>query len=346
VIDSERPAARFPFSPFPSGWYAVAFSRELRRRGLVSRRLAGREVVLFRGESGRAAMFDAHCPHLGAHLGFGGMVRGDALVCPMHGFAFDAQGHCVATGYDTKPPVKCEARAWPLTEKNGVLLAYFEPSGARPAWEPPDQDMRDFGPLRTIVLRGLRTHPQETTENSVDLGHLGVVHGYREIEVTMPLRTDGHYLTTAYRMRRRALFPGTPDVRAEFTIHAFGLGYSFVDVRVRSHALRMRHFVMATPTDGAHVDLHLVTAVAGDGDLGALVPSWLLDRVIGATATRAFLFDVRQDLPLWENKVFVSPPALAQGDGPIGKYRQWARQFYAPEPRAEVVALRGSKTRN
>jgi hypothetical protein len=68
--------------------------------------------------------------------------------------------------------------------------------------------------------------------------------------------------------------------------------------------------------------------------------------VIGATATRAFLFDVRQDLPLWENKVFVSPPALAQGDGPIGKYRQWARQFYAPEPRAEVVALRGSKTRN
>ena len=62
---------------------------------------------------------------------------------------------------------------------------------------------------------------------------------------------------------------------------------------------------------------------------------------------RAFLADVHQDVPLWENKVFVSPPALAQGDGPIGKYRQWARQFYAQEQLGEVVALRaGNKPRN
>jgi len=26
----------------------------------------------------------------------------------------------------------------------------------------------------------------------------------------------------------------------------------------------------------------------------------------------------------------IQPPALAEGDGPIGKYRQWVRQFYLP----------------
>ena len=26
--------------------------------------------------------------------------------------------------------------------------------------------------------------------------------------------------------------------------------------------------------------------------------------------------------------VYVDPPALADGDGPVGAYRRWARQFY------------------
>ena len=335
--------ARFPFSPFPSGWYAVAFSDDLPRASVRARTFSGREVVLFRTESGAAAMLDAHCPHLGAHLGFGGRVQGESLRCPMHGFQFDAHGACVATGYGTKPPAKCEARAWSVVERNGMVLAYFDAGGAAPTWHPPVQDMRGFGPLRTHVMRGLRTHPQETTENSVDLGHLGVVHGYRDLDVTLPLRTEGPYLTTGYRMRRRALLPGTPAINAEFTIHVHGLGYSFVDVAVLSHGLRTRHFVMSTPTDAQHVDLHLSTAVAGDGALLGRVPSRLLDRVLGAAAMRGFLSDVRQDLPLWEHKVFVSPPALAQGDGPIGAYRKWARQFYRQEKVGEVVALRAGK---
>jgi nitrite reductase/ring-hydroxylating ferredoxin subunit len=341
----DRHAARFPFSPFPTGWYAVAFSSALPLRGVLGRRFAGREVVLFRTEAGAVGMLDAHCPHMGAHLAVGGKVRGEALRCPMHAFELDVRGRCVATGYGSKPPASCEARAWHVLEQNGMVLAHFDASGAPPTWQPASQDMHGFGPLRTHVFRGLRTHPQETTENSVDLGHLGVVHGYRELETFAPLRTEGHYLTTGYRMQRRALLPGTPAVRAELTIHVYGLGYSFVDVHVLSHGLRTRHFVMSTPTDAARVDLHLATAVGGDGPLFGRVSCKLLDRVIGPTAMRGFLSDVRQDIPLWENKIFVSPPALAQGDGPIGKYRKWARQFYAPELSAEVIALRTPHTR-
>ena len=35
-----------------------------------------------------------------------------------------------------------------------------------------------------------------------------------------------------------------------------------------------------------------------------------------------------QDRAIWENKIWLPVPALAEGDGPIGRYRQWARQFY------------------
>jgi len=41
-----------------------------------------------------------------------------------------------------------------------------------------------------------------------------------------------------------------------------------------------------------------------------------------------FVADAAKDFPIWEHKRFTQPPALARGDGPIGKYRQWAKQFY------------------
>ena len=34
----------------------------------------------------------AFCPHMGAHLGMGGMVVGNLLQCPFHGWSFDASG--------------------------------------------------------------------------------------------------------------------------------------------------------------------------------------------------------------------------------------------------------------
>lgn len=50
---------------------------------------------------------------------------------------------------------------------------------------------------------------------------------------------------------------------------------------------------------------------------------------------------MRQDVPIWEHKVHVNPPALAEGDGPIGKYRQWVKQFYVQPPRDAAPVLKG-----
>src|SRR5690606_2252178 len=59
---------RFPFTAYPSGWFVVATSEELVPGQLLSLRYFGRELVAFRGESGKPSVIDAHCPHLGAHL--------------------------------------------------------------------------------------------------------------------------------------------------------------------------------------------------------------------------------------------------------------------------------------
>ena len=64
--------------------------------GVLSLRYFGRELVLFRTESGEPRVLDAFCPHLGAHLGHGGKVQGESIRCPFHGWCFDGRGACTA----------------------------------------------------------------------------------------------------------------------------------------------------------------------------------------------------------------------------------------------------------
>ena len=45
---------------------------------------------------------------------------------------------------------------------------------------------------------------------------------------------------------------------------------------------------------------------------------------------------VRQDIPIWKNKVHRARPVLCAGDTYLGEFRQWARQFYSNPVGAEA----------
>jgi hypothetical protein len=77
---------------------------------------------------------------------------------------------------------------------------------------------------------------------------------------------------------------------------------------------------------------------------------WLPARLT-ATAFRDFALlglanDVSQDRRIWQTKHHLPLPAIAEGDGPIGTYRHWARQFLpgatVQPPRAEEPASQGA----
>jgi hypothetical protein len=37
----------------------------------------------------------------------------------------------------------------------------------------------------------------------------------------------------------------------------------------------------------------------------------------------------RQDIPIWENKIYRDRPIITKTDGPVVQYRRWFRQFYS-----------------
>jgi nitrite reductase/ring-hydroxylating ferredoxin subunit len=73
------------------------------RPGRVHRySVADEEVVVRTNRDGELRVFDAFCPHQGAHLGHGGKMDDDCLRCPFHGFYFDAEGRCIGPNIDNK----------------------------------------------------------------------------------------------------------------------------------------------------------------------------------------------------------------------------------------------------
>jgi phenylpropionate dioxygenase-like ring-hydroxylating dioxygenase large terminal subunit len=324
--------------PFPNGWYALAFSRELRAGQVMNVRFMGQELVLFRTAAGVACAMDAYCPHLGAHLGHGGRIEGETIRCPFHGFCYDVEGRCVSTPYGKRIPPRARAPVLPVREVHGLILAFHDAEGRPPAWEVPALDMTGWSPLLTKAST-FRGHPQETTENSVDVGHFSVVHGYTDVETLKEARVEGAYLNARYAMVRGKRFLGR-TVRAEFEIHVHGLGYSFVEATVPAFGIALRQLVLATPIDGQQITLRLALSMRDDlrpariHPLLGVLPRALVNPIVARQAFLGFTRDAEQDFVIWQHKRHVAPPVLAEGDGPVGRYRQWARQFYPETPAA------------
>ena len=320
---SERPipqSRRFPFG-IPNGWFLVAYAEDVAPGQVVRRHYLDRELVLFRGESGALAVLDAHCPHLGAHLGHGGRVVGDSLRCPFHAWRFDVQGRCVEIPYAERIPPRARAGVYPCVERNGMVFCWYDARGRAPAFEVPDiAEWHDPGYL-TPWFRyewTLRTQPQEMAENGIDWPHFASIHRMTVPDTRHAEFREHSYLWSVGGSKSVSTLEGARDdlvMRGE----NWGLGYSFLRQTGRFETVVATGL---TPIDEAttHVQMGVIGKQAG---LSRDALSETLRRYVEEHAVLA-----EEDFPIWENKRFRADPLLCDGDGPIAEYRRWAAQFY------------------
>ncbi|HEY8493236.1 MAG TPA: Rieske 2Fe-2S domain-containing protein [Myxococcota bacterium] len=310
------PGPRFPF-PIPTGWFAVAFSDELPAGTVRAVRAFGRELVAWRGTDGVPHVFDAYCPHLGAHLGVGGRVEPGGLRCPFHAWLWDGAGRCVEVPYARKIPPKARIRAWPVCERANLLLVWHDASGALPWFEVPEVPELAGGAWTAPERREwiVRTCPQEMAENTVDEAHFRYVHGTHAVAKTESVTAEGAVFRVVSRNR-----VGTPrgEQTGRIEIETHGLGFG-------------------TTRFSGIADLLLVTAgLPVDAETMHMRLQFSVRRLPDSDATRgvgrAFLAEIErqftQDVPIWEHKVYLPRPILCDGDGPIATLRRWARRFY------------------
>ena len=332
---SPSPVETLP--PFPEGWYFIGSRESILRKKLIEKTWLGEEIVAWCDADGRICVADATCPHLGSHLGpsVGGKVRDGCLVCPFHGFEFDATGQCVATPHAPAPKA-ARMKVYETKDILGMVFAWWGSGGRPPQWRLPDEPAS--GPewcklgFRTLRFPG---HVQELAENSVDFGHLSYIHSYDNVTPVGSLSIEGAYLRSSFdfkRVRRVAGRDMLHDVSA--TAHVHGLGYSQGEIHEKSIDMHARYWVLATPVDSQRVELVLVNQVREIRKprrpiMGLrFLPVPLRHRVMNEILLTQQTMDVRQDVVIWKRKRYLRYPRLCRADGPIGTYRRYCRQFY------------------
>jgi nitrite reductase/ring-hydroxylating ferredoxin subunit len=316
-------AARRPRLAYPNGWFAVGFSEEVPPGRVLRRRFMGEDVVIYRTRAGAVRVVEPYCPHLGAHLGYGGKIEGEEIVCPFHGFRFDTDGICVANSYGTRPP-RARLSQRTLRELDGAILVWRDADGGPPSWELPALPGNGFPPpvRRTYTIVD---HPQEVMENAVDIGHILPVHGYQNPRIRTPMGVDGQRLTIGTVAER--VFPVIGKVEMLLDFEIVGLGYIWVSAKIPRFRGEALFQAWPTPIDPCRIDLRFAMRLRLRG--GRAPTAQALSRLLTVSLAGTFWRDLTKDFPIWENKQFVEHPRLAKGDGPIIQFRRWARQFYS-----------------
>ncbi|MCC6808864.1 MAG: Rieske 2Fe-2S domain-containing protein [Deltaproteobacteria bacterium] len=310
IVDAAVESAELPI---PNGWFAILSSRELKKKAVRPVRAFGKELVAFRGDDGRVTVLDAHCPHLGAHMGYGGKVVGDELQCPFHAWRFDKGGHCTHVPFAKKLPV-ARTRCWQVHETGGLIFVHHDRTGAPPATPPPDLSMFARW-TRPIEDRSeYRGHPIEAAENVIDAGHFVYFHGARE-PAALDFSANG---ATASMKTAFALGGLLSGVTAQMAVELYGPGLLFVRTKLLVDVV-----VITTPLPiEPGRTLFRMSVVAEK-------PRWfpLFGRIAAEIIRRRAAYDAKHERAIWEHKVYVPAPRLSSVDRHIQPFRRWYAQF-------------------
>lgn len=323
MTQAERSREGFRIEPFPTGWFVVGYSDELAVGDVRPLDYFGSALVCYRGESGTVHIRDAFCPHLGAHIGYGGRVEGDDLICPFHGWTYGPDGRNVRIPYAGRPNAQARLRCWPARESGGLIVAWHHPGDLAPTWEVgpiPELSDPDFVAATRSDFE-IHVHPQEVFENSVDLAHFLTVHSAARMP-EVDVQIDGPRLTAT---TTNQLLKSTKGYfEGGVSSDLWGLG---IDVARITGVIDTVAILALTPIDGQRVHARFVVtarAVGGggpdrDASSALALAQKAKDRVIKEFET---------DLVIWEHKRYEPRPRLTKGEHLITRFRKWAQQFY------------------
>jgi phenylpropionate dioxygenase-like ring-hydroxylating dioxygenase large terminal subunit len=293
------------------------------------------ELVLYRpADGGPAAVLDAICPHLGAHLGYGGTVCDQDIECPFHGWRWgrDGRNTMVPANAGCQPVKNARVRSWETREIDGIVLVWYHARDEPPSWEwpglPEFRDTERFYPIFPYGTHryGVReTQPQSGLENMADTQHFPYVHSVVQPAAHQELTEDGAFMRARFEVPFGAGKKSTwltPNGAVDGEIEAETWGLGLVLARSKIGEKVFTQLITHTPVDLNHTEVFSTitgTRVAGE------------DEPTGMT-TRMYKFqhdEVEHDLVIFEHQHWLDKPLYAQQEGlPFVKVRRFARQFY------------------
>lgn len=311
--------------PSPFGWFAIGLSSDFGPGQAVPAHWFDQDLVVFRSDDGTIAALDAYCPHMGAHLGYGGTVKEGALECPFHGWRWKADGSCLSVPYGSRVAPKIRATSIPVVEQDGVVLlwrgagepAYYLPSlldGAR--WS-----------STAVTWRSGTSYPQEILENITDFAHFLFVHKTHMIEPISEVSADGNIFTYRARSAPDAVDPALridDALPVEGGVFAYGPGLGANTMTSKEFPVGQLTRVYVTPISDRELKLLIMVNIRLDETTDVAKAEELLPFV-----SQVVYGQIDADLVIWSNKRYVPHPAFnSPYERMISTFRRWYARFY------------------
>ncbi|GJF09125.1 (2Fe-2S) ferredoxin [Mycolicibacterium cyprinidarum] len=337
--------AKPPLSMKPTGWFQVAWSDEIGIGDVHTMKYFGQEMVAWRSESGQLTVMNAYCEHLGAHLGFGGTVRGEVLQCPFHGWQWNQQGRNVCIPYEDRPNRGRRITTYPVVERNDSVYIWHDLDNRDPFFEVPDvfadfdggSRAADYFPQQRLFRQSLEMHPQYVLENGVDVAHFKYVHNTPIVPVFTRHDFDGPVSYVDFTIT----FEGDDgqkieDVNSGVEAINGGLG---IAVTKSWGMIDNRTISAITPVDDCTSDVRFMVYIGRPNSQSTSrdpARAEVKANEFGAGVIRQF----SQDIHIWAHQRYSDPPALASSEMKgFTAIREWAMKFYPDGMGGSAAAL-------
>jgi phenylpropionate dioxygenase-like ring-hydroxylating dioxygenase large terminal subunit len=307
-------------------WHVIGPASALEATGLMSARLLGVDLVIWRTSKGNVLAWKDLCVHRGVRLSLGELQPGDRLMCPYHGWTYDASGQCVSIPAhpDQAPPEKARVQSYfAKIERDLIWVCLGSPATLPfipfPEWDDPAYRRILCGPYI------FKAHGPRVVENFLDVGHFPFVHehslGSRERPEIKPydVETSWEGITASHIQVYQPNPDGTgvgKDV--EYTYRVFRPLVAYF--RKESTAQGFAILLMVTPVDELVSHAWMWMLMNHSYDLPADELRAFQDQVAG------------QDIPIVESQrpellpLDLQAELHLRSDKTAIAYRQWLRQ--------------------
>lgn len=109
------------------GWFEVARSADVTGSKPLAVRCLGRDLVCYRGWSGRVHVIDGICPHMRVSFAGHGIVEGEGITCRFHGWAWDGDGRNLRVTMQRRAIPVFDLHSYPVEEVDGRVLVQLGP---------------------------------------------------------------------------------------------------------------------------------------------------------------------------------------------------------------------------
>mmetsp|Transcript_98776 Transcript_98776/g.205894 ORF Transcript_98776/g.205894 Transcript_98776/m.205894 type:complete len:706 (+) Transcript_98776:103-2220(+) len=340
---------QFP-PPFPNGWYHICVSDDVLPDRAVAASACNKEFAVFRDEDGEVVVMHAFCPHLGTHLGHGGLVENGQVKCPYHSWVFNKEGKCVDIPYcPKKPGEKTHNKVYPARERLGMVFVWLHADNEEPNYEITlfDEIEESMEYVVDVPVKNWYMHNMEPSQNAADPYHFNTVHQWLGAN---DMHGSGGWLWGKHSCKSRLALLGhtgldgkpLPETVIQLDeecneVWLFGL--------IPLPSFFSSHFSSGASFQGPQVSVFRVnTCLFGSCRIVfTFTPEAPFEQrcCVRVFKTRGFphflaaqmgkyaVKTVNQDREVWEHKLAVAPRNVVAGDGPFAAYGTWLRQFYS-----------------